>query len=593
MHFLGASIALLAVMPSAWQALADDGKPKPDNKWGCSDATANGASQTNMRFINSSPFDVQIFKVDTNCTENSVTSISANNFIYQQVYPNEVWLARRTGQDELIVAGKKFSDSGDSWTIQVESAAVTTSDSGTSNTRVAPTASSTASADSTSSFPVMYAAIGGVALVAVIVAVVGSVVYMRRRNSRQATNPALGLYNPQDTKLSTLNRPGAGAGITTPGPSAQWNPKNGPAPQFRNGVDAYGDFPTQNIHGTSHGRNQLAAAMAAQSNNPYGTQKKKGINFAADTQFESSNGGNGGKFGTLGTFGRKKGGAAEEVELGNPYGAMNNGAAPNMVVTPPTLKKQKQMNTSKAARRASLAWWSAPGVQQQRMQQMQQQQQERQPELPFDGEGGYNETTGRVGVKNNGGQGGEQQGANFFQTVSRTLGVSGAGAGSANNFDYYDQTLHHSQANPAPPQQDPSTIPAPNAMGPGSRLRVIHAHRAELEDELTMYSGDTVVLLESYGDGWCLARVVRSKTHDPENAHIPTDASRVGDDGMIPVACLDIMQTARLSTAPGALDKKLDRISRGRSLYRPESMALFQAAGRDISAYQEGGAAWR
>ncbi|KAI8846574.1 hypothetical protein BC829DRAFT_264368 [Chytridium lagenaria] len=177
------------------------------------------------------------------------------------------------------------------------------------------------------------------------------------------------------------------------------------------------------------------------------------------------------------------------------------------------------------------------------------------------------------------GAGNANGGTGFFQTVSRTVGTLGAGAGSANNFDYYDQTRQDEMSYL---QEDPNSIPAPSAMGPGSRLRVIHAHKAELEDELTLYPGDAIVLLESYGDGWCLARCVRSRTHDPENAHIPTDASNVGEDGMVPIACLDIMQTARMSVA---VPEDGLRAKRGRSLMRPESVAIFAAAGRDLSKY--------
>ncbi|KAJ3095995.1 hypothetical protein HDU97_006323 [Phlyctochytrium planicorne] len=168
---------------------------------------------------------------------------------------------------------------------------------------------------------------------------------------------------------------------------------------------------------------------------------------------------------------------------------------------------------------------------------------------------------------------------------------------------------------PMPPQP---TSPVTNGNDfnpePGTRLRVIHPHRRDLEDELCLYPGDAVVMLESYGDGWCLARVVRSRRQHQGNG-----ISAVGDEGMIPVGCLDSVADRSLgrggkgtigrdngnnATSPSLSRYEDDTYWTGgkdsipreygnapksgkrvKSLQRPESMALFQAAGRDISQY--------
>ncbi|KAJ3207743.1 hypothetical protein HDU67_007268 [Dinochytrium kinnereticum] len=599
------STAAESVEPTAAPALT----ARPDNQWGCSDPPAgNAVPIAAFRIINQSPFDVQLYKVDVNCTEVVMVSIKAPSFIQQSVVANEVYIARRAADPNIVVDGIKITAGLSTWTIAGQSnlgATTTTSISTVPNSisSVLTTnpASDSASGGNGNTGMIIGVVAGVVVLGAVLVAFL---IIRRRRAARASSSAAYGPYG--DMKLKNLG-PGAGTGIMAPGQAASWDSKQGPNPHFRNGVDAYGDFPTQNMHGTAHGRNHYAAAVA--QNGAPGTlnQKKKGINFAPDTQFEGNADGNGGgRFGTLGTFGRRKAGGEDEQmqqqQQSEPYGAVGNGAAPGFVVTPATLKKKVAINTSKAARRASLAWWAAPGVEQKRMQQMQQGQQGHQPELPFNDEDDEDtaypnsnglDTKGRVGGagKSNGGVNGNgaANGTGFFQTVSRTVGtlkLGGAGAGSANNFDYYDQTLHHQrqqESNLSFLQEDPSAIPAPSAIGPGARLRVIHAHRAELEDELTVYPADAIILVESYGDGWCLAKCVRSRTRDAENSHVPTDASNVGDCGMIPIACLDIMQKARLSVA--VPEEMPERVRRGRSLLRPESVAIFAAAGRDLSKY--------
>ncbi|KAJ3111359.1 hypothetical protein HDU96_005769 [Phlyctochytrium bullatum] len=145
---------------------------------------------------------------------------------------------------------------------------------------------------------------------------------------------------------------------------------------------------------------------------------------------------------------------------------------------------------------------------------------------------------------------------------------------------------------------------AENGPEPGTRLRVIYPHRRDLEDELMLYPGDAVVMIESYGDGWCLVRVVRSRRqHD--------GASAVGEEGMMPLGCLDTVPDRSLGRGTGGRqggaaakyeddsywkkgDEALSPTSskpapknskRVKSLQRPESIALFQAAGRDISQY--------
>ncbi|KAJ3209368.1 hypothetical protein HDU67_006228 [Dinochytrium kinnereticum] len=167
---------------------------------------------------------------------------------------------------------------------------------------------------------------------------------------------------------------------------------------------------------------------------------------------------------------------------------------------------------------------------------------------------------------------------------------------------------------PEPPATPVDTFNAE----PGSRLRVIHPHRKDLEDELTLHPGDAVVLIESYGDGWCLARCVRSRRQHE-------GASAVGEEGMIPTGCLDSVPDRSLgrggnntigrsnnngvgnnatspslsryeddsywtsaTSKPGQQEgqaKAPKSSKRVKSLQRPESMALFQAAGRDISQY--------
>ncbi|KAJ1550057.1 hypothetical protein HK405_001515, partial [Cladochytrium tenue] len=163
---------------------------------------------------------------------------------------------------------------------------------------------------------------------------------------------------------------------------------------------------------------------------------------------------------------------------------------------------------------------------------------------------------------------------NWKMSLSRNFGtLAGSGAGGMNKMDYYDITPQQAQ------QTSLDELPAPNAMGPGSRLRVIHACRAALEDELTLFPGDVVVLNEAYGDGWCLAKVVKSTKQGAEPG-----ASSVGDEGMVPVGCLDVMETARMSMMPGGGDAAGGgRTKRVQSMLRPESMALFAAAGRDVS----------
>ncbi|KAJ3195237.1 hypothetical protein HK101_000766 [Irineochytrium annulatum] len=138
-------------------------------------------------------------------------------------------------------------------------------------------------------------------------------------------------------------------------------------------------------------------------------------------------------------------------------------------------------------------------------------------------------------------------------------------------------TVSSSAAGATSPTTPTSPRSKEDIMVPGARLRVIHQHRASLEDELTLSPGDQVVLLESYGDGWCLARVVRSR-----RAH--EGGSKVGEDGMVPVGCLDSADRT-LTRGQGSGTTTEERSKRVKSLQRPESVALFMAAGRKPEDY--------
>ncbi|KAJ3111201.1 hypothetical protein HDU96_005901 [Phlyctochytrium bullatum] len=495
-------------------------------------------------------------------------SIEAGRFAQVfNVFPNEVYLARKSTGSPGVFAGISLTPSNSTWTIGevlVQTTTGSTTSASAVSAVVATSSPSTDGSGSNNSSTIVI--VGAVLGVLVVCAVIAAVFIIRRRRNNTANFNNKDQY---DVKLSTLARPGAGAGITNPPKAASWDDNNSPSLKFRNGVDAYGHFPAQNYQGAGM---QYSGPVTPAGD---GIQRKKTIGFAPDTKTSDST--TAGKFGTMGTFGRRGTAGRDGSRAGEGMNTQERDVAPDYIVTPPTLKQQKQaINTSKAARRASLAWWAAPGVQQQRVQQVHQQQYPEGSEYPSemdDYDGTYpssksNDTRVRVNEKNTQGGPTAKEGG-FFQTVSRTVGtlaLQGAGAGSANNFDYYDQTLK--PAEPAFLQQDPNAYPAPSAMGPGSRLRVIHAHRAELEDELTMYPGDAITLLESYGDGWCLGKVVRSRTLD---TNPNSDASRVGEEGMLPIACLDIMHTARLSVAVGEDGMPL-RQKRGRSLLRPESL---------------------
>lgn len=275
--------------------------------------------------------------------------------------------------------------------------------------------------------------------------------------------------------------------------------------------------------------------------------------------------------------------------------SMNNttGQAPTSIVNPNSALKKKKavLNTTKAAKRASLKWWEAPGVKKQNA-----------PPMPGNGgTGGVGKSSGGTlgyeGVRFNAGtmdnDGGGGGGGNWLNTVSRAAtntlakaAINGAGAGSLNAFDYYDQTQPLHVENDQDYHQTQQTLDA-MAVSAGARLRVIHAAKAGLEDELTLMPGDAVVLREAYGDGWCLAEVVKSKSG--------YGVSSIGTVGMIPVACLDVMQndmgSAVGSSMTGGLEEDMmydqgGRRKRVQSMLRPESIAMFSASGRDVNQYQ-------
>ncbi|KAI9340828.1 hypothetical protein BDR26DRAFT_339088 [Obelidium mucronatum] len=70
---------------------------------------------------------------------------------------------------------------------------------------------------------------------------------------------------------------------------------------------------------------------------------------------------------------------------------------------------------------------------------------------------------------------------------------------------------------------------------PGSRLRLKHPHTPAMDDELRLNKGDIVEMIEVFEDGWCHAKVVMSGLRG---------VTRRGDEGMLPVGCLEIVQPA-------------------------------------------------
>ncbi|KAI8841372.1 hypothetical protein BC829DRAFT_402462 [Chytridium lagenaria] len=164
------------------------------------------------------------------------------------------------------------------------------------------------------------------------------------------------------------------------------------------------------------------------------------------------------------------------------------------------------------------------------------------------------------------------------------------GSASLRNNNTLNYTSPNSTSGTLPKSNptSPTTLADP-VIEPGTRLRVIHPHRRDLEDELLLHPGDAVVMIESYGED---------------------GASPVGEEGMIPVGCLDTVpdrslgrpgangtvgrqtngthhlcrgsQAGTLPKNTGSAPKNSKRV---KSLQRPESVALFQAAGRDISQY--------
>ncbi|KAJ3024902.1 UNVERIFIED_CONTAM: hypothetical protein HDU68_007662 [Siphonaria sp. JEL0065] len=70
---------------------------------------------------------------------------------------------------------------------------------------------------------------------------------------------------------------------------------------------------------------------------------------------------------------------------------------------------------------------------------------------------------------------------------------------------------------------------------PGSRLRLKHPHTPAMDDELRLNKGDIVEMVEVFEDGWCHARVVMSGLRG---------VTRRGDEGMLPVGCLEIAAPA-------------------------------------------------
>jgi hypothetical protein len=120
------------------------------------------------------------------------------------------------------------------------------------------------------------------------------------------------------------------------------------------------------------------------------------------------------------------------------------------------------------------------------------------------------------------------------------------------------------------PLQSPNTNTNTNtteALSPGSKLKIIYPHLAGLEDELNVGKSDIVRLKETYADGWCWVEMVTSNqtqtTHSlSRNQSLSRNAgmmglngggmggvkwSQRGDEGMIPVSCLDALTLARMS----------------------------------------------
>ncbi|KAJ3188126.1 hypothetical protein HK101_009164 [Irineochytrium annulatum] len=501
-------------------AASSQSTPAPGNVWGCtSDKIPASAANVSVQFQNVYPLgDINLFYVTPQCAEvpravaASSNDLPLNQFAQVYVRSGEVYLTR-SASTGAVVDGLKVPlalNSSLTWNIGSSWNAAAAATTAAVATVTGPAQANTSTSSSSGSKTPLIVGVVVVGLVVAVIAAVGIVVVRRRRLADAINN---GYRNGDDVKVG---------GIAM-----------APASTFAHSGDAYADYRSPSM--------------------------KKGVGFSAETNFESSGRGGGGGNGTVGrkgtlgsvgggnTFGRTNAVDPSNQMTGNPN------QAPAIIVAPPTIKRGNTVGKSKAAKRASLAWWAAPGFEQKQQQQQGAQLQEGGgPEEGMDG--GESSVGGRD--------------KSFFTTVNRTVATMGAGAGSANNFDYYDMHRDDDQTL----QVDPSTIPAPNAMGPGSKLRVIHSHRAELEDELTMFHGDTVILMESYGDGWCLAKVVRSKREHE-------GGSRVGEDGMLPVACLDIMNSARASVA---IPKKGKRV---KSLLRPESVMIFEAAGRDIERY--------
>ncbi|KAJ3293092.1 hypothetical protein HDU76_007093, partial [Blyttiomyces sp. JEL0837] len=231
-----------------------------------------------------------------------------------------------------------------------------------------------------------------------------------------------------------------------------------------------------NNNGNSWGRNNSNNNQnnAGASSSGYGTQGRNnnnsndtfGRNGAKDQSLSRQQNNNNNN----GTFNR-----------GGPMSPNPNSSAPTQIVTPQTMRKPT-VNNSKAAKRASLNWWEAPGVKNNQSKDTntnnqkddQQQQQQQQP---------------------------GSSGTLWKQSLSRTITgtLAGAGANSTKQFEYYD--IQSSKDTNKNDDIDIDSIPTPESMGPGSRLRIIHPHIAGLEDEVTLYPGDAVILKETYGDG--------------------------------------------------------------------------------------------
>ncbi|KAJ3411072.1 hypothetical protein HDV05_002771 [Chytridiales sp. JEL 0842] len=525
-------------------------QPRTDS-YGCSDPPSSNPKTINLTVRNTFNRNVTVLWVASNCSERTLGEIAPGSAQGINGFAGQVYLAREPTANALnlgrVLTGFKLTPDNTEWII------------------------AEAGGQGASIGLIVGAVLGSLAVLGIGGALVWFFVIKKRRQQNQTIQQTLSRTAATKKTLGGFGGPAspkAGAGPLAGRMGGKGSVKGASSPGAAYTADSWRTAPTSpsmpyGSPSNASGNKGAALMRNDSSNNDYPSSTKP---------YENTNG-NFASFSRGNTVNRSNTAKKNNNIINNNNQTVLHIQAPTYVITPSTMRKPT-LNTSKAAKRASLAWWQSPGVKNLPDQQQPNSQDPQQ-------------TESQANQNQAGGGGG---GGGWSLSLSRTVATLGAGAGSQKNFDYYEMAAPTSNTS----QNTLVAAPAPTQMGPGSRLKIIHPHQASLEDELTVGRNDKVILQETYGDGWCWVKLASSKQTGP-------GYSKVGDEGMIPVSCMDIMETARMSVAPGGFGKEEEAPAwytemeqgmrkdgkRVKSLLRPESVALFTAAGRDFGKYYE------